>query len=290
MHRRLLACSCALALAACGGSGKEAGNAAAGASFTYGSPSAATPTQAGALESSVASSSSFAAAPSADGGLLLSDPSAVTAALLGASGFGIGAAGSSPSLRALSAPGRGDGALTGGFDNPACVTTTATGVTLSGCTITVDQVSGGVTIHAVVTVSGSVTYALATHVLGWDLRVGENVTITGTTSGTVQASLHLAGSLAVTDTTIVGHMASELLLTASANGLTMHAGVDESVDVNVTYTDAVTCATRVIAGTVEAKRVWTARPQGATPADLPDAAVKITWTGCGTATVQYGTR
>lgn len=296
MNRHLIAGVCALALAACGGSDNPTGNTAASASFTYGAPSAATAAQTGALEASVADSTTFAAAPGADAGLALSDPSIVTAALLGASGFGVGATFSAPAvpaapLRALVAPGDGARTLASTtFDNPACVTATATGVTLANCTLTVDQVSGGDTYHVVVTASGSVSYAVASSTLTWDLRVVESVTITGTTSGTVAASFHLAGSLAVTDTTIVGHMASELLVSASVAGQTMRVGVDESVDVDVTYADPVTCANRVVSGTVEAKRVWTARPQGATPADLPDIAAKVTWTGCGTGMIQVGTR
>jgi hypothetical protein len=296
MNRHLIAGVCALALAACGGSDNPTGNAAASASFTYGAPSAATAAQTGALEASVAGSIAFATAPSSDTGLALSDPSTVTAALLGASGFGVDATVAAPAVPAapvgaLSAPGDGARALASAtFDNPACATTTATGVTLAGCTLTVDEVSGGDTLHVVVTASGSVSYAVASRTLTWDLHVGESVIITGTTSGTAAASFHLAGSLAVTDTTIVGSMASELLVSASVAGQTMRVGVDESVDVDVTYADPVTCATRVVSGTVDAKRVWTARPQGATPADLPDLAAKVTWTGCGTATVQVGTR
>lgn len=290
MRLRLLGCGSALLLAACG-SGGNAGNAAAGASFNYGLPSAATPLQAAAMETSVGSSSSFAAAPSADGGLMLADPSSVTDALLGASGFGIGTVASAPPAGALVAPGGAGNALAGaGFDNPACAIATATSVTLSGCTITIDQVSGGITMHAVVTATGSVSYDPATHTLDWGLQVGEHLVMSGTTSGSADASFNLTGSLTVTDTAIAGHMESGLFMTASASGQTMRAGVDESVVVDVTYTDPVTCPTRVTAGTVEAKRVWTARPQGATPADLPDAAAKITFTGCGAATVQYGTR
>jgi hypothetical protein len=291
MNHRLLACACGLALAACGGSDKAAGNAAAAAAFTYGSPSAATPTQAGALEISVTSASAFAAAPSASQGLLVSDPAAVTEALLGASGFGVGGASPAPSLRALRAPDSRSRALVGSdFDNPACASPTATGVTLTACTITVDMTSGSDTIHMVVTASGWVSYAAATGALGWDLGIGETMTMSGTTPMTVSGSVHLAGSLAVTATTIRGHMESELLVTASAGGQTERAGVDECVVVDVTYADAVTCSTRVTGGTVEAKRVWTVRPQGATSIDFPDAAAEVTWTACGEATIQYGTR
>ncbi len=291
MRLLLIAASCALALAACGGSDKKTGNAAASTRFTYGASTSASPAQAAALEGSVAGSTAFAAAPSADGGLALSDMSLLTEALLGASGFGIGAAGPAPAQAALTAAGSTRRALTAtGFDNPACVQTSATGVTLSHCTLTVDEVSGTSTFHLVVTASGSVGYAAAARTLSWDLRVGETVTVSGTTSGSAAGSVHMAGSLTVTETTITGHMTTEFAMTAAANGQSMAVGVDESVDIDVTYADAAACATRVTGGTLEAKRVWTARPQGATADDLPDAAARVTWTGCGTATIEYGTR
>lgn len=289
--RRLPIAACALALAACGGSDKKPVNAAAEAAFHYGAGAPASATQAGALQAPVAGAASFAAAPSADGGLLVSDVSLLTAALLGSSGYGVGAAAPAPSLRALTAERSPRPALTAsGFDNPACVTTTATSVTLAGCTVTVDDATPPSTFHAVVTASGTVSYAVATGTLSWDLTVGETVTVSGTSSGTVTASVHQSGSQKVTATTLVGHMATELVMTVTANGQSMRVGVDESVDVDVAYADAATCATRVTGGTVEARRVWTARPQGATAADLPDAAARVTWTGCGQATIQLGTR
>jgi len=291
MHRPLIAAACALALAACGGSDKKTGNAAASAHFSYGATAPASGTQTAALVNPVAGSTAFAAAPSADAGLALSDVSLLTEALLGASGYSLGAAGPAPSLRALSATGGSHRALAaGGFDNPACVQTSATGVTLTGCSATVEDVSGGTTFRVVVTATGSVGYAVASQTLSWDLRVGETVAISGASSGSASGSFHLAGSLTVTATTMVGHMATELSMTASGNGQSMTVGVDESVDVDVTYAAAASCATRVTGGTLEARRVWTARPQGATAADLPDAAAKVTWTGCGAATIQLGAR
>ncbi len=288
--RPLLALGCALTLAACGGSDGKTGNAAAAASFTYGSATAASASQAGALAGPVTGAGAFSSAPGADQGLALTDIASLTEALLGASGYGVGSAGAAPSLRAMSAAGAPRALTAAGFDNPACVATTATGVTLTACTVTVDESSPSGTFHAVVSASGSVQYAVATRTLQWDLTVGETVTVTGTSAGTITASLHLAGSLTVGETTLRGHMGSELTMTAAAGGQTMRAGVDERVDVDVTFADAATCASRVTGGTLEARRVWTARPQGTTSADLPDAAAKVTWTACGVATVQLGTR
>ena len=45
----------------------------------------------------------------------------------------------------------------------------------------------------------------------------------------------------------------------------------------------------VTGGSVEVKRVWTARPAGSTAADFKDVAAKITWTGCNALTVAHST-
>lgn len=286
MTRSLIAAACALALAACGGKKEE------DRSFTYGAPSAASSAQAGALETAVAASAGFAAAPNADGGYLVADTSSLIDALVGGAGFGAASLDARPTLRSLAAGGSRAGILAAGtgFDDPSCAVTSATGVTLTGCTVTVHQVSGATVIDSIATVNGWMTYTAASHTLAWDVTVGESVTMSGDTTLTMNGSIHLAGSLTVTATTIVGHLGSGVTMTVSDGVQSMSAGVEEAVDIDVTYVDAVTCATRVVGGTLEATRVWTARPQGATAADLPDVAALVTWTGCGTATIQYGTR
>lgn len=289
MHRPLVAVACLLSLLACGGS-KKTGNLAAATEFSYGAPAPAGIAQTAAVESTVAGSATFAGAASADGGLAIADVAVLTGALLGQSAFTLGATAPTPARAALVAGAPRRALTTSGFDNPACVQTTATSVTLTQCTLTVDEVSGSTTLHMVVTANGSVEYAPASRVLTWDLRVGESLQVTGTQSASASGSLHMAGSLAVTESTIVGDMASELRMTASGGGQSMSVGVDESVDLDLTYADAAACATRITGGTVEAKRVWTARPAGVDPAEMPDAAAKVTWTGCGTATVQLGVR
>lgn len=289
MRRSISLAACTLALAACGG-GKDAppANQAASTQFTYAAASPASTTQASALGTPVTDASAFAAAPSQDTALSVTDPSLITETLLGTTPYGIAAA--APGIRPLTQGMRplslgGTGAP--GFSDPTCVKASATGITLTGCTMTVDSTSGDTTVHAVVTANGQVGYTASTGTIAWDVTIGESLTITGAQTASGSGSFHLSGSYVVTATTIVGHSASELAVSFSSGGQSMSVGVDESVDVNVTY--AGTCATRVTGGTVEAKRIWTARPQGFTATQLPDRAAKVTWTGCGTADIQLGT-
>lgn len=289
MLRPLIAVTCLLALSACGGGKKPTGNLAAAAEFSYGTAAPAGIDQTAAVEGSVAGATAFAAAASAEGGLAIANVGLLTEALLGQGAYTLGVAARPPAQAALVAGGPRRALTASGFDNPACIETSATSVVLTRCTMTMDEVSPEGTFHLVVTASGTVAYAAATRTLSWNLVVGESMQVTGTQSGSASGSVHMAGSLAVTETTIVGDMATEIRLTASANGQSMSMGMDESVELDLTYADAATCATRITGGTVEAKRVWTARPPGATAADLPDAAAKVTWTGCGAATIQLGT-
>lgn len=289
MLRLLAAVTCLLALSACGGNKKSTGNLASAAEFSYGAPAPAGFAQTAAVEGSVAGATAFAASASAEGGLALADVSLLTEALLGQGTFALGAAARPPAQAALVARSPRRALTASGFDNPDCIQTSPTSVTLTRCTMTLDEVSPEGTLHVVVTAGGSVAYVAATRTLSWNLAVSESLQITGTQTGSASGSVHMAGSLAVTETTIVGDMATEMRLSASAGGQSMSVAVDESVDLDLTYADAATCATRITGGTVEAKRVWTARPPGATPADLPDAGAKVTWTACGAATIQLGT-
>jgi hypothetical protein len=104
----------------------------------------------------------------------------------------------------------------------------------------------------------------------------------------MSGSMHSAGRVVATATTAVGSITSEVSLTVSGGGQTLSAALDESLAFDVTRSD--TCASSVTGGTLEAKRVWTTRPAGATPAQLPDEGATVEWTGCGTATLRLGSR
>lgn len=308
MNARQIAGVLALTLAACGGSDKKAPpNAAANTSFTYAAATTATSTQSGALTDTVGAAADFSAAPSAANGMATMDFFTVSGALLGSGTFvqaqqqAVAQAGAqSPRLRTLAARTMAavaqPPAMPGsGFDNANCVAVSATAVVFTACSVTQDytDTTDGTVYHSVVTLNGSITWTAGTRTVAWDIRLTGSETATGTTpaaSSSTNMSFHLSGSQTFSATTLVGSQACEIDMTISANGQSFSIGVDMSLAYDLTYTDAVTCPTRVTAGTLEAKQVWTTRPTGVTAAQLPDRAAKVTWTGCGAATIQYGTR
>lgn len=264
-------------LGACGGSSAPRENSAATAAFAYPyAPQTATPEQAGAMGATVAGIQAFQASPDAATGLGAVDAPAVTSALLQGGSIGSFSPG---------AVGAGSGAA---FDVPACVSVSSGKVTFSGCRVTISETSGGTTLGGSVTVNGDVALSADRQTLTWDLTYGVVLNATGTSALAMNGAMHSAGNVVATATTAVGSATSELSLTVSAGGQTASAAMDESLAFNLTRSDA--CASGVTGGTLEAKRVWASRPAGATAADLPDEAAKVTWSGCGVATVQLGSR
>jgi hypothetical protein len=267
---RLLGLCFALLLAACGEEPRA--NAAAGATFSYGAPQPATAEQAAAMSGPISSIAAFRSTQGSSSGLGASDLAGVTGQLFASGAF-------APS---------GLGTMAGaGFDVPACAAVASGKVTFTGCKVTVSQSSGGNTITGSVTVDGSVSLSANGQTLGWELTFGIDLALAGASSGTISARSHTKGTVAATDTTASGSMTGEHSLTVSAGGQTVSAALDESLTFDVTHSSS--CATGVTGGTLEAKRVWVTRPGGASPAQLPDEAVKVQWTGCGMATVQVGT-
>jgi hypothetical protein len=267
------------ALAACGGS--DHGNAAAGKQFTYDAPRTASGNEASAIDASVTSAQGLASSPDESAAQSFADFSAVTSALLGGDPVGLPTAvspGADARTALFVARRAGVTATSGSFQNPGCVTKTLTSVTLAGCKVVVTD-TDGTTIT--VTADGSLSAALDT--LTWDLTV--RVGLSGSPQGLVlNGSVHDSGKVTVTSTTAVGAMRREVNATASASGQSASLGMDESLDFDVTYDPALHCVT---GGTLEAKRVWTQRPQGASTAQLQDRGAKVTWTGCGIATVAF---
>jgi hypothetical protein len=266
----------ALLLGGCGGSGTPRENSAAATTFGYGSPQVATSDQAGAMGATVSSIDAFRAAPGAASGLGAADGASVTGALL--EGGAIGSF-SPAEVGATSAA---------AFDVPACAVVASGKVTFNGCRVTVSESSGTTSTSGSVTVNGDVSLSADGQTLTWDLTYGVGLTMSGTSALSMSGTSHSAGRVVVTAATAVGAMTSEVSLTVSAGGQTASAALDESLAFDVTRSD--TCASGVTGGTLEAKRVWTTRPTGASPAELPDGAAKVEWTGCGTATVRLGSR
>jgi hypothetical protein len=261
----------------CGGGSSSHGNAAAAKSFTYGPPSTATTAEAGVLQTQLDAAVAVQNAPNGTSAMGLADIQSVTTTLLGNSGTTLAAAGASPALQRALAGRAATAGVVGptGFDDPTCQTMTASSVTLRGCTTTI--VSGTTTEK--VTVSGSLALSNANQTITWDLSVALSVVDTSMPGFNMTMNTHQSGNLTVTPTTIKGSMLSETSVTYAG----ISFGVDESLDVDVTYQS--TPSPCVTGGTVEAKRVWTQRPMGMPAAQLPDLAAKVTWSGCGAATI-----
>jgi len=264
-----------LALAACGGSDKAAP-----------APTQATAAEVGALGATLAGANGLSAAPSS--ALLLADPSSATDILLGAPNLGIPLPmGTTP--RALSTPRSGPSAaalVSSGFDDPTCLSVTAGLVTFANCTITMDVSGQGVTAHISTAVNGTASLNPLTGTFAWDLRLVSDTTASGTHTAAVHLDQHLSGTLTATATTLSGHIGGQFRASGTVDGTSVAAGFDESLDVNVTTTDALSCSSRITAGTLTASRTWITRPAGMTAAQLPDVSATVTWTGCGQATIQ----
>ncbi len=264
-----------LLLGGCGGSDTPRENTAGSTTFTYGSPQVATPDQAGAMGATVSSIEAFRAEPGTGSGLGAADAASVSGAFLEGGAIG--------SFSPASV-----GATSAAFDVPACATVAIGKVTFDGCRVTVSQSSGGSSTSGSVTVDGEVSLSADRQTLTWDLTYGVGLAMSGTSALTMSGTMHSAGRVVATPTTAAGSITSEVSLTVSASGQTVSAALDESLTFDLTRSD--TCASSVTGGTLEAKRVWTSRPAGVDPAQLPDEAARVEWTGCGTATVQLGTR
>jgi hypothetical protein len=265
-----------LVLGGCGGSDRPRENSAASAAFVYGSPLGATSDQAGAMGATVSSIDAFRAAPGTGAGLGATDAASVTGAFLQGGAIGT----FSPADVGVTSA--------AAFDVPACAVVASGKVTFNGCSVTVSQSSGGTSTSGSVTVTGDISLSADKQTLTWDLTYGVGLTMSGSGPLSMSGSMHSAGRVVVTATTAVGSITSEVSLTVSGGGQTVSAALDESLAFDVTRSD--TCASGVTGGTLEAKRVWTARPAGASPAQFPDEAARVEWTGCGTARVWLGSR
>lgn len=269
-------------LSACG-SGGGGGNAAAGRTFTYGAPVTASLQETQLLDGQVATATAMQGQPDAMGGTAIADFQSISGTLLGGT---LGTA----RLAALrqAAPSASDEALrlaasasaapvVSGFDDPGCVSQTLTSVTLSHCTMTLVDVDSTVA----TTIDGYVKVPAA-DTLAYDLTA--RVTLTSA-DFSMTATSHQAGTLEVTATAMKAAMRTELDATMRAGVQSVAFGVDEALDVDVTYEQGPPpCIT---GGTLEARRVWTRRPSGVDPAQVRDAAARVTWTGCGTGTVEF---
>ena len=262
MNSKLLLAAPLALLAACGSSG----NAALSKTFNYDAAQAPTTAEQSAgssAQTSVSSTASFSGTPTAENGAALAGVALdLAGAALGDAAFGMA------SPRAIK------GALTraaeAGFDT--CATVAANKVTFNNCVQTESGFS--------VSLNGSIT-ATAGHV-SWSISAG----FSGSDNGeTISINMHHTGDITVTATKIVGNAASDFSGSVSAQGQSASFGFAVAVLFDLTYqTSPTSCVTD---GTVEVRRVWTAKPQGATGAEFADVGVKLIWSGCGTFQVAH---
>ena len=255
-----------LLLASCGGGG---GNAALSKTFNYGAPQAPTTAEQGAAASaatSVSATSSFGTSPdSTKATSIVGLADSLAASALG--GSAIASAG-------FVQDGTMSRAMRTAATIPECTSTTPNSVTFNNC----QQIESGFTF----TLNGTVTVNASSASSSVEWNVTGNFSGTDQSGVSVNLSLHQSGKLTVTATTVVGDSLSEIGGSVSGGGQSVSFGLHTAASVNLTYS-----ADCITAGTIEVKRVWAQRPNGATGPEFADVAVKLSWTGCNTVQVQH---
>ncbi|BDG09264.1 hypothetical protein [Anaeromyxobacter paludicola] len=274
------------ALAACGSSSSSTpatndGSAAKAATFNYDTGQAASPTQTAVVDSAM---SGLAALRSGGVATAPGDTGEITTGLLGSTGIDFSLPVNASQTAALQKVGQAltTSGSTYGFNDDSCVQVASdqSSVKFTNCTVTITNASTNTNLTG--TVNGSFVLTAATDTLTWTLTVnvkGNDENLTG-----IDITYSRAGNLTVTASTVKGDFGQGLYGGLTHNGTAYTFSVGESVIIDLTYANG--CVT---SGTLEAKRVWATRPVGADASklDLTDKAVKITWTGCGQANIQY---
>jgi hypothetical protein len=276
-----------LVAAACGGGGDgpgTPGGAATSKTFTYATPSA------GSAPTSV--STALASGLALRSGATAAEATEALAAILALSGDALDGGGTGVFEPAVAQKIRERVATTtvmgmapsGVPSMPVeCTIVAADQVVFRDCRIVEESADGTVTI----TVSGRVGVTADT--ISWDYTMAMSMAQPGMSTG---LSLREAGTFTLTATTAVAHVAADLGMQMSSPQGSVAFGVAQSLDLDLTHGE---CG--VASGTLEAKRVWTARPRGweqmAEAAELADRGVKFTWIdsaptcGAESITVQY---
>lgn len=262
MSNRGLAAALCAALAACGGdddggTGGGGDNAALDLTPDYGEPVSATASQAGVMQTGLSSAVSVSGTPNAAAALTLASTSTVTATLLGPT---VGLA----TLDAPALAGR-----RGGY--PDCVTVGDRTISYDDCEVSL----GGSTSIT----DGTVTLSEDGGTIAWDLSITADLVAAGFDS---HAEYRQSGSVTITGSTITGEVLAELRASASSGGSTFEYELHEALILDLAYQLSPPC---IVGGTLEARRVWIARPEGFSAETAPDGAALITWTGCNEATI-----
>ena len=158
--------------------------------------------------------------------------------------------------------------------DPACTTVTATSVTFKNCSATENGFTA--------TLNGSLT------VTGSTITWGIELSASGSQNGvSINIGAHQNGTFTIGADKLTGHSLSDFGGSVSAQGQTVSFGLATAAVVDLSFQTTPTFC--VSSGSVEVKRVWTQKPQGASGPEFADAAVKITWTGCNSVQVSHST-
>ena len=248
--------------AACGSNG----NAALSKQFNYGAataPSSGETSAASGAQTNLSNTKSFSTqADPTKGFAIVAFADSLASAALGSASI--------PGLRAamdISQP------LHEGATLDTCASVSGNTVTFTNCTLSESGFN--------LTLSGTVS--ATSNSVHWDI----NANFSGTEQNvSFNISHHQGGSFSVTDTKISGNSTSEFGGTVSGQGQSINFGLATAAIVDLTYQSSPFCVTK---GDIEVKRVWTAKPSGASGAEFADAGLKISWTGCNALTVQHST-
>jgi hypothetical protein len=289
MSKRIAVALCACVLAACGGGKDDHVNAAAGTTFSYAEPqqSLSTPSSASdAIESLAAfqTSSDEATAMAVQGALMAVAFDAIPEDDFGLGGF----AATTADPRALVRDARSRTFAT------AFGSATAATQFNGECTAVANAADGVTTVtfgncqYTDVSADGSMTLTVNGKVVGrpgavtWDVRY---TVAFSSADARIAFAYHDVGDVAVTPATVVAHQEADIAASFSGGGQSASLALAQAVDLDVAIDS--TCATKITGGTLEAKRVWTKRPSGASSTDVVNRGVLFSWTGCDLATVQF---
>lgn len=298
MRRFLSVSALGAVLVACGGGGGGSGPSFANpdtVNFTYGSygtpggtaQTAATAGEGGASDAVALS----AAADDTHTESLVNLPDTMAGAAFGSTMTGAvqGAVASARQAMSRRAAAYAAGDLvtaTSGFIDPACVVVTATSVTYNHCALTETATDGST---MTLSVDGSLTRGLTS--VDWNATVAMDMNMYDPGGNiTAHISSHLTGHIGVSEVSadlwnVAGFARSENAASVSGQGQSVSMAFTHNADIDLDYQPSVSC---VVGGTIELKRVWSQRPSGATPADLPNVGVMFDWSGCGVVQVSWG--
>jgi hypothetical protein len=288
MSKRIPVALCACVLAACGGGKDDHVNAAAGTTFSYGAqqPASAPSSASDAIESLAAfqTSSDEATAMAVQGALMAVAFDAIPEDDFGLGGF----AATTADPKALVRDARSRTFAT------AFGTATAATQFNGECTAVANAADGVTTVtfgncqYTDVSTDGSMTLTVNGKVVGrpgavtWDVRY---TVAFSSADARLAFAYHDVGDVAVTPATVVAHQEADIAASVSGGGQSASLGLAQAVDLDVAIDS--TCATKITGGTLEAKRVWTKRPSGASSTEFVNRGVLFDWSGCGIATVQF---